>query len=72
MRESVEEGGGGGEVAVEGEVSFVVRGGVVVEVVAGAVEEPAFEDGLVGAFEGEEVGFKQDGCAVEDVVIGEP
>lgn len=72
MRESGEEGGGGGEVAVEGEVSFGIRSGVVVGVVAGAVEELALEDGLVAAFEGEEVGFKQDGCAVEDVVVGEP
>lgn len=64
MRESVEageEGGGGGEIAVEGEVSFGIRSGVVVEVVAGAVEESALEGGLVAAFEGEEVGFKQDG-----------
>lgn len=74
MRKSVEEGGEvgvGGEVAVEGEVSFGIRSGVVVEVVVGAVEEPAFEVGLVAAFEGEEVGFKQYCRAVEDVVVGE-
>lgn len=71
MRESVEEVGAG-EVAVEGEVSFGVRSRVVVEEVAGAVEEPALEVGLVAAFEGEEVGFKQYCRAVEDVVVGEP
>lgn len=71
MRESGEEGGGNGVEAVEGEVSFGIRSGVIVEVVAGAVEEPAFEDGLVAAFEGEKVCFQKDGCAVEDVVVGE-
>lgn len=70
--ESGEEGGGNGVEAVEGEVSFGIRSGVVVEVVAGAVDEPALEGGLVAAFEGEEVGFKQYCRAVEDVVVGEP
>ena len=50
-------------------MSFGVWGGVIVEVVAGAVEETAFEGGLVAAFEGEEVGFKQYCRAVEDVVV---
>lgn len=74
MRESVEAGeevGGVGAVEVEGEVSFGVGGGVIVEVVAGAVEEPALEVGLVAAFEGEEVCFQKDGGAAEDVVVGE-
>lgn len=71
MRKSVEEVGDG-EVTVEGEVSFGIRSGVVVEVVAGAVEEPGLEVGLVAAFEGEEVGFKQYCRAVENVVVGEP
>lgn len=74
MRESGKEGveiGRNREVTVEGEVNFGIRSGVVVEVVARAVEEPALEVGLVVAFEGEEVGFQKDGCAVEDVVVGE-
>lgn len=54
-----EEVGGGGEITVEGEVSFGVRAGVVVEVVAGAVEVLAFEVSLVATLEGEEVGFVQ-------------
>lgn len=53
-------------------MSFGIRSGVIVEVVAGVVEETAFEGGLVAAFEGEEVGFKQYCRAVEDVVVGEP
>lgn len=52
-------------------MSFGVWGGVIVEVVAGAVEEPALEVGLVAAFEGEKVGFKQYCRAVENVVVGE-
>ena len=51
--------GGGGEITVEGEVSFGVRAGVVVEVVAGAVVVPPFEGSLVATLEGEEVGFVQ-------------
>lgn len=52
-------------------MSLGIGSSIVVEVVAGAVEETAFEGGLVAAFEGEEVGFKQYCRAVEDVVVGE-